>query len=484
MYIQRGWITEDSVLYFEVARLFAVGEWDKGFQLYGWPLYPALIALLHKLVGVGIQQAGQIWNVLFFTLTTFSFLTLIRLAGGNKQVIFCGAALLFSTPYLVGDVLPMLLRDEGFWAFHLASLGFLLNFYRNGEFKYALYWQLCIIIAMLFRIEAFAYLLLAPLILLSNTTLPWRNRLSHYSKTQVFTLASCVVLALLLALSPTLQLRDLGRIQEFITTFPRLYMQLTEGLVMKSQLMGDLILGKYLDDYGMLSIVLALVSIVIVKVISATGWATALILAMPQPEKLRHLNDEARKLIIWVVAIGVVTAFIIILNRFILSSRYLAPITFMLLMLGAFAMSNLLDYIKFKSSSLRAKQVLLILVLIFISINLIKNILPPKADHNFEQIAVAWIKENSAPQRTTFISDAKLRYYAGKPYIGRDDPWKLTINAIRDQSIGGYDYLVLSLNGKNIEQQEYLSEVLTQHRLVKKFSRGPKKVVLIYQKIN
>lgn len=482
MYLQHGWITDDSVLYFEVARLFAEGEWQQGFALYGWPLYPGLIAILHKVSGLGIQSAAQAWNIFFFALTTYSFLTLIRLAGGNRQAVIGGALLLFSTPYIVGDILPMLLRDEGFWAFFLLSLGFLLKFQRTGQFKYALYWQIFIIIAMLFRIEAFVYLLLVPLFIFRNNTHPLQKRLRSYGQTQILTLSAGIGLGLLLAFSPGLQLEDLGRIRELFTTFSRLYAQLTDGLAAKAQLVGELILGKYLDDYGMLSVLLTLVSIVIIKIIGATGLPAMLMLALPQPERLRHLHEEAREIIIWVIAVGVAIASIILLNRFILSSRYLAPLAFMLLLLGAFALSNIWDYLRGKGSGKPGKQFALSVILLLLCINFIKNLLPPAADHNFEQAAVSWVKDNNPREGTVFISDAKLRYYAGQPYDGRSDPWQWTLQAIRNNSIHDYDYLLLSLNGENVEQSQYLDKILMQHELVQKFSRGSKKVVLVYRK--
>jgi len=482
MYLQHGWITEDSILYFEVARLFSNGEWQQGFALYGWPLYPALITILHKLTGLGIQQAAQAWNIFFFALTTYGFLTFIRVAGGGKQVIICGALLLFSAPYIVGDILPMLLRDQGFWAFFLLSLGFLLSFHRTGEFKYALHWQICIIIAMLFRIEAFVYLLLAPLFMLRNTNKTLQQRLYSYGQTQILTLVAGAGLGLLLAFSPTLQLDDLGRIRELFTTFSRLYGQLTEGLAAKAQLMGEMVLGKYLDDYGMLSILLALASIVMIKSIGAAGWSTMLVLAMPQPERLHGLKEDARELIIWVIAIGAAIASIIILNRFILSSRYLAPSAFIMLLLCAFALSNMWTYLRSRSSAELIRPLTFSVILLLVCLSFIKNIMPLGADHNFEQTAVAWTQERSTPQTKIFISDAKLRYYAGQSYDGRDDPWQWTLDAIKDQSIYGYDYLILSLSGAKIaEQQKYLSTMLSQYELVNQFQRGTRKVVLIYK---
>ena len=97
IYIQHGWINDDSVLYFEIVRLFSNGEWKQGLALFNWPLYPALISAVHKLTQLEIQTSAQILNVIFFAITTFSFISLIRLAGGNKTTIICGGFLLLSS---------------------------------------------------------------------------------------------------------------------------------------------------------------------------------------------------------------------------------------------------------------------------------------------------------------------------------------------------------------------------------------------------
>src|SRR3989338_2678056 len=114
VHIQHGAINPDSVLYFEAAKLFSIGEWKQGVALFSWPLYSALIAVLHNLTGLSVEASAQWLTAIFFAITTFSFITLIRLAGGNKTTTICGASLLLSSSYIVGDVLPMLLRDQGF----------------------------------------------------------------------------------------------------------------------------------------------------------------------------------------------------------------------------------------------------------------------------------------------------------------------------------------------------------------------------------
>jgi hypothetical protein len=156
-YIQHGWINPDSVLYFESARLFALGNWQEAVKVFNWPLYSILIAATHKLTTLDIHTSAQLLNVIFFGMATVSFLKIIQLAGGSVRVMLAGTLLLFGGQYLVGDVLEMLMRDEGFWAFYLSSLMFFIRYLQLNKISDALLWQVCIIIATLFRIEAICY---------------------------------------------------------------------------------------------------------------------------------------------------------------------------------------------------------------------------------------------------------------------------------------------------------------------------------------
>lgn len=163
-HIQHGWINSDSVLYFEQARLYTLGDWAGIMGVYEWPLYGILIGLVHQLTSLNIHQSAQLLNMLFFGTATASFLYLIKLTGGSSRTILMGALLLFSSQYIVGDVLEMLLRDEGFWAFYLSALVFFIRFAQHQKVWDALLWQACIILATLFRIEGFFYLSLLPLL--------------------------------------------------------------------------------------------------------------------------------------------------------------------------------------------------------------------------------------------------------------------------------------------------------------------------------
>jgi hypothetical protein len=481
IYIQHGWINVDSVLYFEVARLFSIGEWKHGLALYNWPLYSAMVALVHKITGIGIQHSAQILDVIFFALTTFSFASLIRLAGGNKATIACGALLLFSSLYIVGDALPMLLRDQGFWAFLLTSLIFLIKFYRNGRLCDAMLWQFCAIVAVLFRIEAITFLLLLPLIFITNTAIVLRERIKRLIQTSLITLSLAILLIVTLLLVPSAHLSDLGRFQEVVALFGHGYLQLTQNLADKAQLMNEQVLGGYLEGYGLFGITVTLIGIVLIKSASTAGWITLGLLTVTHKTNDAKPAADAQKIFYWVSALALFNAGMIILRTFVLSSRYVIALGFMLLLLASFSFASLLRSCHGKTKESLIKKWIMIATIVILSLCLIKNIWPKRDDYNYEQNAVAFVKQHQSSADTVFYVSPRARYYAGAAYRNTGyDNWDLTSKAIKDGSIQRYDYLVINIDNSYPEREKELSEALKNHQLIKEFMafKSRKKIMI------
>jgi hypothetical protein len=485
IYIQHGWINVDSVLYFEVARLFSIGEWKQGLALYNWPLYSALIALIHKITGIGIQCSAQILDVVFFALATFSFVSLIRLAGGNKTTMACGTLLLFSSLYIVGDALPMLLRDQGFWAFLLTSLIFFIRFYRSGKLSDAMLWQLCAIVAVLFRIEAVTFLLLLPFIFFTNTAVAMRERVRQSAQASLITISMVILLVAALVLIPSVHLSDFGRIQEVVTLFGHGYLQLTQNLADKAQFMSEQVLGGYLRDYGLFGIIVTLAGIILVKSASTAGWLTLGLLVVTYKTNGVKPAADAQKVFCWVSVLALLNMGMIILNTFILSSRYVIALGFMLLLLASFGLASLFKHWHGETRVSRIKKWILIVVLTLLGLCLIKNIWPKRDNYNYEQDAVTYVKQHQSQNDTVLYVSPKARYYAGLPYSSRGyDFWSFTSQAIKNGSIQQYDYLVINMDSAYPEREKELVEVLKNHQLVKEFSgfKSRKKIMIFAKK--
>jgi len=479
-YIQHGWINNDSVLYFEAARLFALGEWQQGFMLFPWPLYSGLIALVHSVSGFGLHFSAQILNVLFFGIATLSFLKLIRHCGGDNLTLLSGALLLFSSQYIVGDALQMLLRDQGFWAFFLTALVFFVRFYRSLSWMDAVAWQLAMIIAMLFRVEGITYLLALPFVLLLNKDLALGARGLALLKTHSVNLSAGLAIAAYLFVKG-LSVSNLGRLQEIFTS--RLFEELTRKFVQRSEIMANEVLGNFLDQFATQGLLLTFIFIMLAKTISSAGWITAGLAAYAGRLRQRLIDHDARKILAAVMIIALVDMFLIILKVFVLSGRYVIPLTLMLIVLAAFGLRRLVDRISTERTGKRYKWLAMGLILILI-LGMVKNVLPKREGYHYELEAVAWIKQHNPQNLPTYYETPRLRYYAGERFIGLgpDLNWSHLQSLIENNQLVDYEYVLVSTNRDDPARNLFLTEQMTSHVKVAEFkgTKG-KKSILIYQ---
>jgi hypothetical protein len=480
-YIQHGWINNDSVLYFEAARLFSTGEWKASFELWGWPLYPALIALVHTISGFSLHFSAQALNVLFFGIATLSFLQLIRLCGGDNLTLLCGALLLFSSQYIVGDALQMLLRDQGFWAFFLTGVVFFVRFYRNLSWMDAIAWQLAMIVAMLFRVEGITYLLALPFVLMFNKNLPWSTRGYVLLKSHCVNLSAGLVITGYLFIKG-LSVSHLGRLQEVFSS--RLLEELTQELVLRADIMANKVLGNYLEDFAIESLMLTFLFIMAAKTISSAGWITVVLAAYAGKLRQRLIEHDAWKILAAAMAIALVDMFLIILKVFVLSSRYIVPLTLMLIILAAFGLRHLAGQMSNTNRSRRYKW-LVAGLLVILALGMVKNVLPKREGYHYELEAVAWLNQHNSQNLPTYYETPRLRYYAGKEFIGLGEKlnWPHLQNLIEKNQLQDYEYVLVSTNKNDPERVAFLEERLKSHVKVAEFKavKG-KKAILIYQR--
>lgn len=489
-YIQHGWINVDSTIYLEAAKLFAMGEWKNGLAIYNWPLYSLMIAGVSNITHLEIQTSAQLLDILFFTITVLSFTTFIKLAGGDKKTILCGAFLLFSSSYIVGSILPMLLRDQGFWAAFLSSLVFLIRFYRSQKIYDALLWQLFAITAVLFRIEAISYLVALPLILMIYNQKKWSLKISEFIKLNLISIISMIALSAALIFIPSLHVNNLGRLQEALLIFHRLTTETALAFSLKANIMGKQVLGYFFEEYGLMGVILTLLGIFIIRVVNIVSWPIIAIYILQFRNKniALKIKPDTQKIMTASALIALTNGAVIISLNFILSNRYLIAFGFISLIFAAFCLDALIN----KNSKIWDhpwKKLLLILTLSTLAIITIKNVAPKKEGYNFERDAVYYLKNQNVQMDKVFLETTKMVYYATgqrKEFI-RNDTWSYTQQSINDGSIFNYDYLLilLDVNNELRNREDILGNKLYQYEPIKDFySLKNKKKIKIYRKKN
>lgn len=480
-YIQHGWVNNDFVLYHESARLFSVGEWKQGFDVFQWPFYSLLIASLHKTLGVDLHFAAQLLSVFSFSIATYSFLTIIRISNGSKLVVSCGAIILFSSSYLVGSVMPMLLRDPGAWAFFLLSIVFFIRFYRSFSWIDSIAWQVFAMIAMLFRIEYITYLVLMPLVVLLNSEFSFRRRAELFLKAQSIGVILLVSLMAVLTLSSSLSIDDFGRLKEVPMLFGDKYKLVAEAFSQKTEIMDRQVLNGDFGGYVTLGLLLALIGMSAAKCLAALGWLNSGLLFFIKPKKTK-ISHDVRHILFFSLLLSLINILVIVFSVFLLAGRYTAPLAFVLMVMASFSLAHLLER-AYGTKSIGLK-VLACALLLVMTVSFLKNIWVKPPGTNFQQDAVAWLRKNNINNSRVFFDNSRTRYYADAQFQGIIDKRSQFLeDSIKGHEIDHYEYLVINHSASRPEREELVSKSLPQYKMVQRFyDANKKKSIAIYER--
>lgn len=465
-----GVLNNDGVLYIEAARKFADQEWQKGFALYNWPFYSLLIAALHVISGLSLQDSAHILTVAFFALTSAGLTLLVKELGGERRVMIAAAVLLFCSPYITRSLLPMVIRDHGFLSLHVWSLVFFLRFYQHSDFKNALGWSAAAMLATLFRIEGIIYLVLLPAVLLVDQSRPWMSRCIRMLKCHSLPLCVVWILTVLLLSSESMSLEHIGRLGDPIVIAQSVFGQLSQGLSSKAEAFGESILGPFLKNFSLAGLLATLFLAATVKIAGSAGILQLLLAALPSRvpgyQAPRHIH-----ILGWLAFIGAGNAILILISVFVLSTRYLLPLAILILIFSAFGLFHTLKSVR--------KKWMVYVVFLAIFLQFTANIWPFSTSHRYEVDAAHWIQSNIPEGKTVFFDEGRMAYYVYGDSSNREEiSWEEVRAIFTPEFLAKYDYVVIHVSAKNNNQQAFLNERLGSPVMI--FGESKRKQIQIF----
>lgn len=479
LYIQHGWITNDSILYFEMARHFATGDWEAGKAVegYTWGFYPGLIALVHVISGLGLQASANLLIVSFFILLVSGLMRLVRIAGGNESTQSYAVLLLLGSGYIVGDILPMASRDLGYWAVMIHAVNQLILFYQHGRWKHAIHWQLLGLLATLFRIEGAVQLLVLPLV-----GFMFSAKASRMIKAYALLIAGVLCLPLVMLFS-SLNLDDLGRVKELFTGLQDIQLNVEQNLSQRVQVMRDQVIGEPFQEYAWVTFLLAYFSIATLKCLSVAGWSPTMLAFAERHSIKKSMEPVAYKILLFWMLLSWLIGCLITFKVNLLSARYVALFGFALIIFASFALQRLLHD---KRPMKMTKQAMVGLSAIILMVGFVSNIKSKPETYYYEIDAVRYVKSRLMPDQQVLYASAKQRFYAGAAFDTRFDySWEAFDKRIAAGELQQYEYILLKC-GDSIDEQKKLAQLrrqLTAFKLEKVFyGHKNKKRVLIFKK--
>lgn len=159
-------INTDGILYLIAANGFLDSGVAASFDIYHWPFLQVLTAILHQISGLSLLLSAQIVMTTCFALLALGFCNAVRAMGGDDTTTLI-AFLVIICHSVINDLRSSIIRDPGMLAFLLLAFSEQVRFSLSLHWKHSIRWALYIFIAFLFRVEAFAIALLAPLAMLA-----------------------------------------------------------------------------------------------------------------------------------------------------------------------------------------------------------------------------------------------------------------------------------------------------------------------------
>lgn len=435
----RDLINGDGIGYIDIAKAFLSEGVNGALAVYHWPLYGILIGLVHKFSGLSFENSASLLNILFMVLICVVFVRIYEEVSGKYARIWVAAVLILALP-LLNDYRDFVIRGPGFWAFMLLAIFFFIQYSRSPGLRSALAWQLSIAVAILFRVEGIAYLVLAPFCFLFFAGERSRFMLHALRLNGLFIILGVVVVAVFLVAGVITLPSSLEIPNQLVYVSPSALLGAvdTEAAMMfaRNRFMTSVDDARLILGSGVLVLVT-------VDVLSNIGLPFLLVAAYGVHRKWLQLTRESMVVVFFAV-IGFCTLIPVAGNFFFLSSRH-TVLTVLLISLVTF---QYVDYLLREFSS-RHQHKLHTAAWVIILALFLDSVISGGASKENIRVAGEWLKTEAAAQGKIACNEARLEFYSDQRCkwfnIGKQDP----VDVLSELKKEGYTAFLLWIHRKD-----------------------------------
>lgn len=427
-----------------------------------WPFYPLLIAVTSYCTALSPEHSALLLQAGFQVLLIISFVSIVRVLGGNKTVQALAALTLLLHPDLIA-YRDSILRDFGYWGFLFASFYMLIRYYQKPSWNLAFAWFSTIAIATLFRIEGVVIIALSPLIGLLDFQSSWKSRLT--AVIQLYTpwilLGFAGIVFVFIYSGNTL---PLGRLHELSIWWNDFF---TGSLVSKWNHFEVLLAGilPLLHEDSAKAFIwggfIAYLAYELVKTIYPFflalvfygQWQHSLEKAIPRFEQ---------RIIYALLAITFLVPTIFIISRWFMRGRFLMPFTLLLLIWVPFTLYAIYERYHKHAIIHRYSRLIKTTLIALVFGLLIDGMISFNSPASVVKESAQWIDQNTSEQATLYSNNFPLLYYAHRP--GSDfnaipiaPPLETVLS---DKNWKKYDYLALFIKRKDKKTEQLISQYI------------------------
>jgi hypothetical protein len=465
----------DAFTYVHTAEIFVDQGVSAAFAWYPNATYSVLMGILQQSTGLDLFIAAHILNAFFYALLTYVFITLAQEIKGSNEVGLFAAFTILIFPEL-NEYRSYVIRDIGYLALLFTALLHLTRCFQHFHFQNAIAFCFFCFIAALFRGEAMAFLILAPLALLINKQKPLRENLKAFGKLQALNASIGIVgLSVLGSLGYNL-IESMQSIADIYTPFVE---QLSQYFGAENRDITTVVFGEYAANYSGeyvgLFLVAGLIAILIYKLIIAFGAPVLILLANAFFQNQLKLSNKMRPALTCAALAFAIMLGFLLLTRFI-SSRYALLFCLLVILTIPILLERAWHATSFSAKPMLWRSLLITLALYgFVDAHLNFG-----DDSASAEAATQWLRSNTNEQSAFFTNDTYLAYHSK-----RVEDYDKALRYIQDDTIANtsQDTIIAFRVDRRIEAFAHASLENNQIELVTQFPEQGSADYVIYRRL-
>ncbi|MBE9537826.1 MAG: hypothetical protein IMF06_02025 [Proteobacteria bacterium] len=400
-------INRDAIIYLRTADAYLRDGLMASLGLFDRPFLSIIMAWLHQLTGLSLLHAGLVFSAVFFAILSTSFVSVVRLLGGDHRVQLIAAIVIISHP-LLAHGRDSIMRDAPFWAFSLLAFRALLIYQRQHTVTHQIQWFCFVAIASLFRFESVFFAVLAPLAVFLASDQSNRLRISLRLVALPLTAIVAVTLVIILiqtVIMPGSQLFPAitGYIDK-LTSLPQVFNDVSSAT-------GEALLFFTAKSDANIAVIAGLAAILVVNICRAIMWPYVIVLIWGRAQNLFPLIPRQARILLnahLIIAL-IYLALFTLTNRFMLE-RYCHIFTIFVALYLPFLLNAALA-----PGRRPVTKILALLVLVGMCIDVSGSLGNRKI---YKKEASQWLTSNT-PTDATILSNSKYIAY----FSGRETDW-------------------------------------------------------------
>lgn len=419
-------INADGILYIYAIDAFKAGGIAATESFYNWPFFPIITAWLSDFSGWNTELSVKALNSILFVLLTDALVLLSYKALPNWRQVAIAAVLVLAF-YSLNNYRDFIIRDIGYWAFASYALYQFALYLEHQKIEQAILWQILMLVAFLFRIEAAIFLAVVPLYVFTCNHFQnkFRSILSLYSISIIsFIIAIPVFLfhpetssafskmkQILLYLDPSIILSEINH---------------------STDILQKEILHPAANEHAGRVLVFGLTLTVLWELFAGISIPYLVLLAMALMTLKRFQSSSLQRFFIFIVLINILILSVFAIKSQLITTRYcVLGLLFIILAL----LPTLTTYIHRQIDRKQKKTLAIIVFILFAS--LADTLITTKAKPHLKTVP-AWAAQNLPDDAKVFTTHFRIEYYFNQY---RGDGTKVNYSR-KPERISEYDYLI------------------------------------------